>query len=520
MRWVDRRLSHPRHSPAHPSRLRSVRFSLPLALLLILINTTPGFAQAAPAPAPASPDTSTATVDAVTIVVEGASAVDANAIAQQNANAIRTAADESAALFAVAPNRPLTVTFVTAADPAVTATMRPVRDFAWASVDGAHAIVLHDRFTQLSAAEAANVFRNLISRPAMQAAAGGNLPAGLMDGIARYFERPILASQARAGSLVQAAYQQGILPDLAPIVNLGASTLDPETATATRYALVAFVADRYGVGTLQKLVQSFATEPIDWQASFSTALQQPIDQVQAAWKDFLPRWFASGWQSNAIDAFDLAPAQTLFDRGAYAAAADRAGLSQQLFTALGDQQRLAKVETLLALCAVGVQAETLMTDTQQALSDHDYARAQSLLVQADQQYSLLPEEHRPTGILQTYHQLTNDGLIATAQFDRASSTAHDWLRLRSSRADALDSGTTFARLGDTARAEAARRLLATIDTRVQRLAMILGTIAILLVAWFGIWMWSRAPRRFLWPAATDSNRDQRRKGAGRWSFRP
>ncbi len=513
MRWIERRSCHfhPYPPPRTPQDLRfRILVVVTCALLMALLAITGASPIIANAAAPSTP--SSTSVGSVRIVVNDPGALDANAIVQQYGPAIQTAITESSTLFAVASSQPVTITFVTTADPKLTAAMRPIRDTGWASIDGSQAIVLRDRFTQLTAAQAQNLFRNIISRPAMQAAAGGHLPAGLMDGTARYFERPILAEQARAGSLVQAANQSGILPDFAPLVNLGASTLDFETATATRYALVAFIVDRYGIGSLQRLVQSFASPPVDWQASFTKTLGQPVDQLQSAWREFLPRWFASGWQSNAIDAFDVAPAQALFDRGAYAAAADRAALSQKLFTELGDQQRLSSIETLLALCAVGVQAETLMTETQQALTSHDYARAKSLLAEADQQYALLPDAHRPTAILDSYHQVTDDGIAAIDQYNRATDSSHDWRTLRSSRADALAGGSTFARLGDTERAAQARDLLSKVDTRVHRLALILATLGILLSTWFGIWMWSRAPQRFAWTRLTSN-----RKGVARWS---
>lgn len=510
------RIEHHRchlHRPrTHSGVIRGVLIGLRLALLLAALVSVsiavPAFAQAPPS------SSSTAAVGPVQIVVEDGGAVDAKSIIQQYGSSIQTAVSESAMLFGVPADQAVTITFVATADPVVTAAMRPIRDLGWARVDGTQAIVLEDRFDHLTSAQADNLFRNIISRLSMQAAANGNLPAGLMDGIARYFERPILADQAHSGALVQAASQSGILPDFAPLVNLGANGLDFETATATRYALVAFIVSRYGIGSLQHLVQSFATSPVDWKSSFSTTLAQPLDQLQAAWRDFLPRWFASGWQTNAIDAFDLAPAQALFDRGAYAAAADRAALSQKLFTELGGDEQLARIETLLALCAVGVQSETLMTETRQALTNHDYLRAQSLLADVDQQYSLLPDEHRPAETLNAYHQMTSDGLGAMKQLNQATGTSDEWLKLRSSRADALAAGSTFARIGDTDRATDARHLLTTIDSHVHRLALILATLGILITSWFGIWMWSRAPLRFTWPRVQTN-----RKGAARWSIR-
>ncbi len=479
-------------------RQTSARGRLSCALLLALLATISLLkpSLAAQSTATGTPTTA-ATIGGVELVVDGPGAYDANAIAKADTTVIRTAISETATIFGIAPNQVVTIHFVAKADSAATAIMRPIEDLAWASYDGRAALVLRDRFQQLSPAEQENLLRNIISRAAMQTAAGGKLPIGLMDGIARYIERPILADQARAGSLVQAAYQSGSLPDIPTLVNLGAAGLDPETATDSRYALAAFIINRYGVGKLQELVQSFATGA-PWDTTFQSTLGDATDAMATAWKSFLPRWFSSGWQTNAVAAFDIAPAQALFDRGAYAAASQQATLSQQLFTELNDQENLSRVETLLALCAVGIQAETLMTETQQALDSHDYVRAQSLLDQANQQYALLPENHRPTQTIDSYESIAQQGLEATRQLDDATSTSHDWLHLRSSRSKALSAGTTFARLGDDQRAAAARSLLTSVDGRVRRLALILATLAVLLTVWFGVWVRSRAPLRFDW----------------------
>ncbi|MGN6030082.1 MAG: hypothetical protein ACTHQE_00310 [Thermomicrobiales bacterium] len=465
-----------------------------------LLRALPTAAQQASEP-PAS--ITTATTGAVTINVQGTGAVTAETIVATYGATIATAADQAASLFGVPSAQPLLLTFVPSIDPAQASAggLRPVHAIAWADPSGRFAAIDQAAFQALTPAEATNVLRNLVSRPAMQAAAGGNLPPGLMDGIARYVEIPVLAEQARLGSLVQAAQRSGALPAIPAIVSgipPASPPVDVDTMTASAYAFTAFVIGRSGVGGLRDLVQAFAQPGTTADAALTAVLAQPLPDIQKAWDAFLPRWFSTGWQSNAVAAFDLAPAQALFDRGAYAAAADRARLSQQLYADLGDETNLSRVETLLALCAVALQAETLMTDAQTALANHEYARAQSLLAQADAQYALLPEEHRPTATLQQYHQVADDGMTATAQLAEAHDAIDSWLSLRSGRAEALAAGTTFARLGDEARAADATALLSAVDHRVQKLALVLATVAVLLTTWFGLWMRSRAPQRFSW----------------------
>ena len=496
----------PIHSePLRPCRRpRGPRWS-PLALLAALLIAALPLAQTASAaqtpPLPAG--FTTASTGAVTVNVEGAGSVTAASFLAAYGATIGTAADQAASIFGVPSAQPLLLTIVPAIDPASAHDLRPVHGVAWVDPAGRFAAIDQGAFQALTPAEATNVLRNLASRPAMQAAAGGTLPAGLMDGIARYIEIPVLAEQARLGSLVQVAQRGGSLPELPAIIDgtpPAGSTVDADTMTASAYAFTAFTIGRSGVGGLRDLVRAFAQPGATAETALTSALAQPLPDIQKAWNAFLPRWFATGWQTNAIAAFDLAPAQQLFDRGAYAAAADRARLSQQLYADLEDETQLSRVETLLALCAVALQGETLMADAQAALADHDYARAQSLLAQADVQYALLPEEHRPSATLRDYHRIADDGVAASAQLAAAREATGSWLSLRSGREEALAAGTTFARLGDDARAADARALLAMVDQRVQKLALILATVAVLLTTWFGLWMRSRAPQRFSWSA--------------------
>ncbi|MGC4108314.1 MAG: hypothetical protein QM753_18490 [Thermomicrobiales bacterium] len=476
--------------------------TIPAVLVTLVLAVVPMLSvETLAAQEPPHAGMTTATTGTVTVNVEGVGAFTAESAVETYGAIIAAAADQAASIFAVPTAQPFLITFAASVDPMQVGDLRPVHAVAWADPAGRFAVIDQAAFLALTPAEATNVLRNLVSRLAMQAAAGGNLPVGLMDGIARYIEVPVLAEQARLGSLVQAAERSGTLPEIPAIVagtpQDGAS-VDADTMMASAYAFTSFVIARSGVSGVRDMVHAFAQPGASTETVLPTVLAQPLPDIEKAWSAFLPRWFTSGWQSNAVAAFDLTPAQQLFDRGAYAAAADRARLSQQLYTDLGDETQLSRVETLLALCAVALQAETLMADTKSALANHDYARAQALLAQADAQYALLPEEHRPTTTLQQYHQIADDGATATQQLADAQTTTHSWLSLRSGRAEALAAGKTFARLGDDARAADATALLASVDQRVQTLALILATVAVLLTTWFGLWMRSRAPQRFSW----------------------
>lgn len=475
------------------SRRRHPNGSLLLLVCLVLAFVT-GLAPARPAAGQESPEV--VAIGPVRLTVD-AVGVDATTLADAHRVAISTAVDELTAIFAVTPPSPIDLSFGETPAGGQAEAMNAISTIAWVANDGAAIRITLDGFLRLTPVEAENLLRNALSRAWMRAASKGTLPAGYATGIALYIERPVLARQARLGSLVQRAYQAGTLPDLPTLIDGSTDAVDAETLDAARYALVSFYVDRYGVGSLRDLVQAFATEKA-WQAATEAALGQTLDDIDVAWRDFLPVFFASGWRANAVAAFDLGPAEALFDRGAYAAAADQAERSQRLFSELGDQTRLSRVEALLAQCAVGVQAEKIMTDVQAALEGHDYDRAGTLLAQADELYAVLPEAHRPAQTLSAWNQIVADGQSAIARLDEANGRSGNWLLVRQTRTEAREAGLTFAALGDEARLAQAQQLVNDLDYRLR--ALILSLVGVTLVAgtWSAVWLWARSPARLHW----------------------
>ncbi len=440
-----------------------------------------------------------AEVGRVTITVEPGAAVDAATIAETYGGAISGAWPQFDALFGAEPATPQFISFVNAVDPAAMNGLRWITDFAFVSPDGSVAIIAVDPFLALTPIEAGNVLRNVVSRGFIQAAANGATPPGLLDGTARYVEMPVVARQARLGSLVQGLDQAGTLPTWDQIVAGNAPELSPEVQTANAYALVAFLTDRYGVAGLRNFVAGFAVSG-EWEANLASTFGQTEADLAGAWGQFLPRWFASGWRDNAVSAFDLSRAEILFSRGAYEAAAAEAERSQRLFVDLEDQVGLSQVEALIAQCAVGLQADQLMENAQAALEGHAYAEALDLVAEADSLYAVLPEEHRPTTIMERYTERAAHGLDADERLEQSRGEADDWLSMTAARNDALAAGDAYASLGSVDGVAAADTVVNGIDSRIQRLVFVLSALVIVLGAWLAVWLWQQAPGRLRWQA--------------------
>ena len=167
-----------------------------------------------------------------------------------------------------------------------------------------------------------------------------------------------------------------------------------------------------------------------------------------------------------------------------------------------DRQGLAACwrEALLAQCAIGLQADGLMQQSEQALIAHDYRGAMTYLVQAESLYDVLPAEHRPETSIERYRTLATTGMEADAQLEAALASGNDWFKAAAARGDAVAAGDAYATLGDEAKRQTAADLVAEIDTRLWRTIYLLSAIVIGLIGWLIAWSWLRHPARLRWPS--------------------
>lgn len=389
----------------------------------------------------------------------------------------------------------------------------PITSVVSVNRDATEAVVRLDGFLDLSSTDQENLFRNVVARRWLLGVSDGAMPAPLVDGIASYLERPVLARQARQASLAQQAYLNDELAGWQDLIADPDATadLDPDAARAARGAVASFLIERYGANMVGDLANGFRDDPDASPAEVVSELTgQPADRLDAAWDDYIAVWFDGGWRANAFAALDLQPAQALFDRGAYEAAVDRANQTLQVTTALDDRIGSAEAEMLVAQGSVGMQAEALMGDAQQALQDHDYHRALTLIDRAVDQYALLPEDHRPASVIDTWRGMATDGIDAVDRLQQATTEFDDWFSMRSAREDAVAAGSTFAALGDTERMALAQSLVDNLDDRFLTLVLALGAALVALVGWLAVWSWHRSPGRVRWPGLADLARQEAR----------
>lgn len=347
-----------------------------------------------------------------------------------------------------------------------------------------------------SAIQAENAFRHATAHIVTAIASGGAIPRGFDEGIAQYVERPVNERIARTVALVQNAAATGDRTSWFDI-NRWMPALDPDVLAAQSYAMTAFLLDRYDIGPMRQFLAELRTTP-DWTEAMRAAYGRPQAEIESQWREDLPRWISVGWRKNLVAAFDLDPAKALLAGANYAAAKSALDPSLTLYRQLDDPEALKGVEGLIAQCDVGIQSESLMTQTQQALEQHTYDRAASLLRQARAQYGQLPPAQQPEQLLVAYERQAADGLAAKGQLDAATLLSHSWLDYRQAQRAALSAGTTYARLGDAEGRAQAAGLLHDLDARQRRIVLLLAALAVLTLGWLALWLWARGRSTLDW----------------------
>lgn len=354
-----------------------------------------------------------------------------------------------------------------------------------------------EAFGRATPLEAENALRHAMAHVAIREASRGRAPRGFDEGLAAYFEQPVPAQMARHAALVQNARANGDLLTWSDLNRPLPPEAEPAQIMAHAYAMVAYFIDRDGAGKLGEFIGALRSEP-DWRAALRETYNRAPAELEAQWVENLPRWTTGGWRTNLLAGFDLEPARDLIAKGHYASARRELEQSLRLFTDLNDDEGIAQINDLMAQTDIGLQAETLMGQTQASLELHDYDRAQDLLTQAQSQFERLGGVQAPDETIAVYAGLSQQGLQAEQDLERARALSRRWADYPLARQAALSAGSAYAELGDTAGYESSAAVMRALDERQLRLVLLVGGLTLLSVAWLGLWLWSRGKSPLDW----------------------
>ena len=354
-----------------------------------------------------------------------------------------------------------------------------------------------EAFQRATPLEAENALRHGMAHMAIREASRGRAPRGFDEGLAAYFEQPVPAQMARHAALVQNARSNGDLLTWSDLNRPLPPEAEPAQIMAHAYAMVAYFIDRDGAGKLGEFVAALGSEP-DWRAVMRESYNRAPAELEAQWVENLPRWTTGGWRTNLLAGFDLEPARDLIAKGHYASARRELEQSLRLYTDLNDETGIDQINDLMAQTDIGLQAETLMSQTQASLELHDYDRAQDLLGQAQSQFERLGGVQAPDETMAVYAGLSQQGLQAEQDLARARVLSRRWADYPLARQAALNAGTAYAALGDSTGYESSSAVMRALDERQLRLVLLVGGLTLLSVAWLGLWLWSRGKPPLDW----------------------
>ena len=120
--------------------------------------------------------------------------------------------------------------------------------------------------------------------------------------------------------------------------------------------MVTFLIDSQGLGGLKRLVREIGREEQPLGQALETVYGQPADALESAWRDYLPSYYSSRWESNLLRTLDLADARARFALGEYAEAQPLFEQAQALHRDLEQPTRAAEAETYLARITVALDA--------------------------------------------------------------------------------------------------------------------------------------------------------------------
>jgi hypothetical protein len=305
------------------------------------------------------------------------------------------------------------------------------------------------------------------------------LPVGFHEGVAQYLEKPIPREQEQIVRRLRQAMVTNSLMTWADLNAPGGAYSNPDIAYPQSLSIVAFLVDRYGFGKLVEFLKAAASSP-GYRSALETAYGVSADQLEAQWRDYLPEYLDRRYQINALYAYDLAPARTLLQQGAYTAAKEELERAVYLLQNTDQADRLAEAEAMLAQSERGIAAGAIVLEARKALEARNYPQVHELVSQARAEYRALNDTRRNEE-LQEYDRRALDALLALDQLKQAETLAREY-RYPEARAVVVEAARTLGELGDTAGLATGQALMTEMDQRQQQLSYgLLGLGALFLV---------------------------------------
>jgi len=282
------------------------------------------------------------------------------------------------------------------------------------------------------------------------------LPIGFQEGIAQYLETDPEGRERTARGL-RRGIDEGQMLSLTDLNRPRTFMARAWYSYPQSYSFVAFLAERYGFGSVVALVKATReAETLD--DATRRAYDRPLAELQTEWQASLPQFLDGGYARNELDIWEMAEPRQKFSEARYAESREGFERAARLFEGLGRAERLDQARDGQRLATYGIEATDLSLQGAAALGGFEYDRAADLLGQAELRWAAVGDETRRARTDSALGQ-ARTGLEAEVGLDEARVLLHDW-KFTEATDRAREAGQVFVRLGDEGRTEEANQLMA------------------------------------------------------------
>jgi hypothetical protein len=289
---------------------------------------------------------------------------------------------------------------------------------------------------------------------------GSRLNVGFHEGIAQYVERPSRELETKI-RLLRRALEHDQLLTWSALDSREQVYGSPEVGYPQSLSVVAFLVERYSFAKLREFL-AVTSRSSGYRSALERTYGVAPDELERAWRDWLPSYLDGGYLRNALSAYDLSPVEMMLGEGRYTEARTELETAIAWLETTDQTEALARAQQLLAVSEAGQQADAVAGEARAALDATDYARAAELTGQARAQYVQLGDQ-RQAAVLRAYAERAERGQRAAVTLEQATALALDWRTYPQARAVADQAAAEYLALGDRPRADKALALRARLD---------------------------------------------------------
>jgi hypothetical protein len=336
-----------------------------------------------------------------------------------------------------------------------------------------------ERLRQVEPAIARESFRHEMTHIVAAELSNQQLTIGFHEGLAQYNELSTRRAQESAQLLRNAQSSGAELLSWTDLNSRETFMERPDLGYPQAYSVMAFLAERYGMGTFGQFVAEIrAGEP--WQRVFQLTYGKRLNEMEYEYREsFLPEFLRDGWQENVLTAYDLSPGLAYYEAGHFAEARAHFERSEELYRDLGRTERADAAAAYLANAIRAEEATAVAGAARKSLEAYEYEAARDQAAEAVATFDELKLQSQSEIAAET-QRLAERGLLAVAQLDSAEARL-DKFDLPGARAEARAASEAFGELGDAERAETANKIVSDLSMYITSAgagALALGLLAV------------------------------------------